>query len=61
MVVGFDSLPTNMQNDVKDLRLQSIKQIDVTNVKGGVELAVAGTDKRGFGFLKIFKFFKEND
>ena len=54
MVVGFDTLPSNMQNNVKELRLQEIKQIDVTQVRDGVELAVAGKDKNGFGFLKIF-------
>ena len=61
MVVGFESLPENMQSNVKALALQTIRQIDLTHTNESIELAVTGTDKRGFGYLKILRFFKEND
>ena len=61
MVMSLERLPSYLQNTIKELRLSTIKQIDVVPCKGCIEVSVSGVDSQKKGFLKIICCSKERE
>lgn len=56
MISRFDSLPSEVRTDIKNLGLSFIRQVDVTNYGDCTEISVSGTNSEGYGVLKIFRY-----